>query len=289
MSAMLDLEEHLKAVVADVIASSFGTNQSDYLKWTNYRDRKVKHHRFSLQGILSTLNGNLLSDKDPIRYYREKYGIVPPWILLKGTYFSTLVNFIHLFKAEQKELLIQKLYGCAPNTKKKKKVKTLFSNTLSICLEYRNLAAHGGRVYNYMSKLNDVITYDPIFDNISPTAKYLSYRYGLSKLLLLLEFFSYQKPLELLKLSVFREINEHLSSFPEDINLLEDIISIKIWYSGTVLISNTNRIFHVNPLCPALKNINFRSIHYTKISSLGYKPCSICSKYFDAKRILKEP
>ena len=33
MAAMLDLEEHLRAVTAEVIAASFGTDHHSYLKW----------------------------------------------------------------------------------------------------------------------------------------------------------------------------------------------------------------------------------------------------------------
>lgn len=97
MAAMLDLEEHLRAISAEVISHSFGTDHNEYLKWENYRDRHVTRDKFSLRGILGTLHQNLGSGKDPIKYYRENYDGVPPWILFKGTYFSTLINFIRLF------------------------------------------------------------------------------------------------------------------------------------------------------------------------------------------------
>ncbi|MCI9446598.1 MAG: Abi family protein [Lachnospiraceae bacterium] len=91
-------------------AKTFGTDHNHYLKRQNYRDRRVSKQRFSLDGILGTLQKNIHSEKDPIKYYRENYGTVPPWILFKGTYFSTLVNFIRLFKARQKQEIIQKIY-----------------------------------------------------------------------------------------------------------------------------------------------------------------------------------
>ena len=51
MAAMLDLEEHLRAVTADVIAESFGIDNNEYLKWNHYRDRKVTRDRFSLKKV----------------------------------------------------------------------------------------------------------------------------------------------------------------------------------------------------------------------------------------------
>lgn len=97
MSAMLDFEEHLRAATAEVIARNWGTDHNEYLKWEHYRDRSTVKERFSLRGILGTLRQNIMSGKDPIKYYRENYDIVPPWILFKGTYFSTLINlFVYL-------------------------------------------------------------------------------------------------------------------------------------------------------------------------------------------------
>ena len=42
IASMLDLEEHIKASAADVVAQSFGTHQDDYLNIRNYRDKKMK-------------------------------------------------------------------------------------------------------------------------------------------------------------------------------------------------------------------------------------------------------
>lgn len=75
MSAMLDFEEHLRAATAEVIARNWGTDHNEYLKWEHYRDRSTVKERFSLRGILGTLRQNIMSGKDPIKYYRENYDI----------------------------------------------------------------------------------------------------------------------------------------------------------------------------------------------------------------------
>ena len=98
MAAMQDLEEHIKEATADVIASSFGTHQDEYLKFRNYRNKKKRQKRFSLPSILDTMARTLDTDKNPIAHYRNEHGIVPPWILFKSLYFSTIVNFIDLLK-----------------------------------------------------------------------------------------------------------------------------------------------------------------------------------------------
>lgn len=45
MAAMQDLEEHIKELSSDVIASSFGTHQNDYLQYKNYRNKRKRVER----------------------------------------------------------------------------------------------------------------------------------------------------------------------------------------------------------------------------------------------------
>ena len=89
MAAMQDLEEFIKEIIADVLAKSFGTDPENYLKFSNFRDRKTSNTRFSLKSVLRKAKKGLSSDKEPIKHYREKYGCIPPWILFKSVYFST--------------------------------------------------------------------------------------------------------------------------------------------------------------------------------------------------------
>lgn len=92
--SMIDLEEHLRAVVADIIAERYGSDHNDYLATNNYRDRRVRNAHFSRNNILKEMRNTAeFSNKQPIKYYRETHNIVPPWILLKGIHFGVLVNF----------------------------------------------------------------------------------------------------------------------------------------------------------------------------------------------------
>ena len=78
MAAMQDLEEFIKEIIADVLAKSFGTDPENYLKFSNFRDRKTSNTRFSLKSVLRKAKKGLSSDKEPIKHYREKYGCIPP-------------------------------------------------------------------------------------------------------------------------------------------------------------------------------------------------------------------
>lgn len=182
MSAMLDLEEHIKEAAADVVASSFGVHQNRYLQFRNYRDKSKRKRRFSLAGILETMQKTLKTDKNPIFHYSSVHGIVPPWILFKSIYFSSL--------------------------------------------EYRNLAAHGGRIYNYKCK-NKLRVIQNTNSNF----------HGFSLLLLLLSFFKYSSPFEILTDALTKELNRHCNLFPEDITYLGQILNVNITISNNVWVT----------------------------------------------------
>ncbi len=229
IASMLTLEEHIKAAAAEVISSSFGINQNSYLQWNNYRDRYVKHVRFSLKRILEDFQKMLMSDKDPIKYYRENYGVVPPWILFKGAYFSTMVNYTRLFKEPQKRQFVKLLYECSDPLCSEKDVKTLLFDTLSICLEYRNLAAHGGRVYDYVSnmqiRLDNPETIAPLNSDNIP----FSVDHSLSLLLNLLNIFPYKQPHAIIDEALSAEINRHLDLYECDLDILGEILNLTIF------------------------------------------------------------
>lgn len=94
LTSMLSLEEHLRSVTSYVIGEHFGSDESIYLKRENYKDRAVANQKFSLDSILKTMHQALYSQRYPILYHRQKYNNVPPWILVKGIYMNTLINFI---------------------------------------------------------------------------------------------------------------------------------------------------------------------------------------------------
>lgn len=229
LSAMLALEEHTKALAAEVLSSSFGTNEEDYLQWKNFRDRRVTHKRFGLDNTLKDLRKALSSEKDPIKYYRNNYGFVPPWILFKGVYFSTMVNFVRLFKEPQKNHLIRLFYNCSDELFQNSDIKTLLFNTLSLCLEYRNLAAHGGRVYNYIPnatvKLQHPDTLLPLAEDIHELIE----TQGLPLLLNTLSLLSYKEPFEIIDRTLHEELNRHLTLYEKDVDILGETLNLTLY------------------------------------------------------------
>ena len=261
MSSMLDLEEHIKEAAADVIAIAFGVHQDEYLKFSNYRDKKKGKPQFTLSGILDKMRKTLETDKNPISYYSQKYDVVPPWILFKSVYFGTIVNFIHLFKPDQQVCMASKLYG--PNFSEAHV--SLMIDTLFVCAEYRNLAAHGGRTYSHHCKRKVLL----------PNSKELGLR-GFSKLFFLLQQLRYQKPYENLEYELNTQINRHCNMFPKDTTYLAKILNVNIDEKSVVWLTGKDRDYHMERHCNGC--VNPRSIELTTAEEEGYVPCVKCCK-----------
>ncbi|WP_225352223.1 Abi family protein [Limosilactobacillus equigenerosi] len=102
------------------------------------------------------LNKTYNSKANPIKYYREKYGNVPPWIIVKGLTFGESIYWYKLSKPNIRVKIISRMFGLNPEiidaADKDLKIKQLFGDLLSLYLTYRNQCAHGGRIYNHRSK-----------------------------------------------------------------------------------------------------------------------------------------
>ncbi len=263
MASMLDLEEHVKEAAADIIASKYGTNPNDYLQFRNYVNKKKRKQRFSLPAILDKLKGALNTDKDPIAHYSQKYGAVPPWILFKSIYFSTIVNFINLFKPEEQLALAEKLYDADALNIHGNSLVSLMLDTLFICIEYRNLAAHGGRTYNHECK-----------SRLRLSMESNNRIHGFSQLLFLLNMLKYQLPFKHLSKSLNHQLNRHCSMYPEDITYLGQILNVNIVQRTPVWVASKSNRYHMDRHCCGIKNPI--ELELADAQKQGLHPCKKC-------------
>lgn len=265
IAAMLDLEEHIKESSADVVASAFGIHPNQYLLYRNYQNRRKRKYRFTLPAILDKLNVTLQTDKYPICYYKSEYDLVPPWILFKSVYFSTIINFIDLFKAREQNAMVSHLYSMDTVNIPKDELSDLMMDTLFTCLDYRNRAAHGGQIYNYVCTRNF---------NPSEHIKYSVH--GFSQLLFLLSLLKYKRPYVSLSHALQEEINRHCSSYPSDVTYLGQTLNIDIEITSIVFVSDRSKKYHSEIHCSGIQNA--RRIEYSQAEELGYTPCKRCCK-----------
>lgn len=269
MAAMLDLEEHIKEAAADVVAHSFGTHPDEYLNFRNYSNKRKRKYRFTLAGILETMRNTLDTNKNPIHHYQTEHKVVPPWILFKSIYFSTIVNFIDQFKISQKNELVSKIYDLETLNLSLDSARKLLTDTLAICLEYRNLAAHGGRTYNYVC--DNSLRVDEIFapeHEVTVT--------GFNQLLFALSLLDYQNPFCRLQDTLSEEVNRHCSEYPQDVTYLGQILNIDIIPHTIVYVSGSSNKYHLDPHCSGIKNSI--PIEFESAKMQNYTPCKRCCK-----------
>ena len=225
IEAMLEVEELLRNAVAHTIAEEFGASQDQYLIKSNYRTGTARNGTFKRDEILDKFN-KIISDDDyaPINHYKSKYGNVPPWILLKKASFGNLVNFTKVLKGPQKDRVISIMYDLpAPLVSSSDEIKNLFMDTLFLCLDYRNAAAHGRRIYNLNTKSR--LRYTSIIHK-SLEISQASYQNGnghtgLKVLKPCLNMLDDKYPYTLMDFAISNFAKNHYSIYPNDKEYLE--------------------------------------------------------------------
>nr|WP_288700575.1 Abi family protein [uncultured Blautia sp.] len=267
MISMIDFEDHLKAVTADVIGASFGVDPKYYLARNNYRDKHVNNPKFSRNEILYTLEkAAKFSSKEPLKYYREKYNLVPPWILFKGVFFATIVNFIRFLKKDEREALILQLYKGNVTDDNMEQYKDLLSDTLFMCLDYRNQTAHGGRIYNFTPKY----TLRP-FNGIS-------HEPGLPQLVFALKQLNYKVPVLQIQQAISVSINDYCNAHhsEEDVKRIEQVTGFKVTRKVYVWCNPKTHIYHVDNHCSGSNALEKTLM--SKALEDGFLPCKRCCK-----------
>lgn len=229
MDSMLEFEENLRTAVAHTLAESFTEQQASYLDHKNFRLGKKRDGKYQLDEILTKFNKILKDDTQPMKHYRNTYGNIPPWILLKGASFGNLVNFIKLMKTPQKERIISLIYDMPLSlVQTTPQIKELFMDTLFVCLDYRNRSAHGGRIYNFETK--STFRYTPLLHSqmqITPA----DYRRGKGKTGLIalynaLGWIDNKSPAIRLEVAINYFLEEHCNIYPDDRAYLEYYIKL---------------------------------------------------------------
>lgn len=147
LEILLDIEGIFYSSLSYCLSEVYGEKQEDYLKKENFRlGKKQKYNnRFERDNLLWKIEKKIKEpDEQPLKYYKEHYGNIPPWILVKGLSFGELVMLYKLSSDTIKSNVIKNIIGREPAVDDKE----FFLKSMEIFNRYRNLAAHGGRMYN---------------------------------------------------------------------------------------------------------------------------------------------
>ena len=159
---IIRIEKHIKSLYSYSFCTLYGDNQSDYLNATNYN---YEQYQDGVNKLISTIQKNLdHSEKYPyVNYNQQKYGTVPFWIIIQTL---TIGNISKIFFYSRQELQSQVA----------REFENIYGNHLSAMLnvlsKFRNVCAHGERLYNYKTKKSILVL--PIhskIENYNPTSK----------------------------------------------------------------------------------------------------------------------
>ena len=136
----LEIETVIKSAMANQISKVYGVK--DYLNtsnWDNSIDDDIKEILFE------KINNEIKKDYNvhtAVTHYIDKYGFVPPFVLVKILTFGVASSYYGLLKQSDRQA-IAKYFKISD-----KLLKQILKNLTTI----RNIAAHSDRLYNYTSK-----------------------------------------------------------------------------------------------------------------------------------------
>ena len=136
----LEIETVIKSAMANQISKVYGVK--DYLNtsnWDNSIDDDIKEILFE------KINNEIKKDykvHTAVTHYLDKYGFVPPFVLVKILTFGVASSYYGLLKQSDRQA-IAKYFKISD-----KLLKQILKNLTTI----RNIAAHSDRLYNYTSK-----------------------------------------------------------------------------------------------------------------------------------------
>ena len=136
----LEIETVIKSIMANQISKVYGIK--DYLNISNWDDRINTNIK---ENLLKKINNEIEKDYNvhtAVTHYIDKYGFVPPFVLVKILTFGVASSYYGLLKQSDRQA-IAKYFKISD-----KLLKQILKNLTII----RNIAAHSDRLYNYTSK-----------------------------------------------------------------------------------------------------------------------------------------
>lgn len=136
----LEIETVIKSIMANQISKIYGIK--DYLNISNW-DNKINVE--IRENLLKKINNEIEKDYNvhtTVTHYIDKYGFVPPYVLVKILTFGVASSYYGLLKQSDRQA-IAKYFKISD-----KLLKQILKNLTTV----RNVAAHSDRLYNYTSK-----------------------------------------------------------------------------------------------------------------------------------------
>lgn len=227
MNSLELFEANFRQVLAYTIAEKISDDQKTYINRKQYRtgdkyyDRQLHKEIYPVDKLIYTMNAIVNANTDPYKHYREHHGNVPPWILVKKLSFGNLIWWFKLLDSKYSDPIIAKMMNFPePFISTLPELREVFGSMLTLYLDYRNTAAHGGRIYNHKTKKH-ALPYLTLLHKNALKISEADYRRGMGQsqlgiILKTLVMLDNKDPVDELAGSIAYRCREYLKQFPDD-------------------------------------------------------------------------
>lgn len=179
---LLQIERHLRSLMSYYFCEKYGESQSAYLDINNFNNTRRTYKTVSR--LISTLQRAVTTtDYVYINYYRNTYGNIPLWVLINVLTFGNLSKMYQVFP-QSLQSKICKNFGIINQRQ--------MEQFLSVLTKFRNVCAHGERLFTYrtMDNISDL----PLHQKLSIPMNGIQYQYGKKDLFAVVIAFRYLIP-----------------------------------------------------------------------------------------------
>ena len=203
---ILQIERHIRSLLSYHFTQKYGASQACYLDRKNFLQKPV--HAKGITRLISTLEhlADHNSDYPYINHQRQMHGNVPLWVLVNALSLGSLSKF-YQYTTPGIQTKISKQFV---NVNEKQ-----LEQFLSVITKFRNVCAHGERLFSYQTR--DAIPNTVLHKKLAISPKGGSYSCGKHDLFALVISLRYLLPSDdflRFKAQLITTINRFLSSSP---------------------------------------------------------------------------
>ena len=136
---LLQIERQMRSLMSYYFSEQYGEAQSSYLDENNFNNSR-KNHKTVVRLIATLQRAASTTDYEYINYYRATYGNIPLWVLINVLTFGNLSKMYKVFP-QSLQSKVCKNFGIINRRQ--------MEQFLSVLTKFRNVCAHGERLFTY--------------------------------------------------------------------------------------------------------------------------------------------
>ena len=152
---LLQIERQMRSLMSYYFTEMYGAEQKQYLDANNYNHTK-RNHATIVKLIATLKRATTTTDYTYINYYRKTYGEIPLWVLANVLTFGNLSKMFRVFPQSLKSKVSKNFEPLNQHQ---------MEQFLSVLTKYRNVCAHGERLFTYRTV--DAIADTPLHKKLS--------------------------------------------------------------------------------------------------------------------------